>query len=577
VKQLALAPNLSLPIEAVTKKFGFFGQNGTGKTYAAMKLAELMLDAGAQIVVIDPVGKWYGLRLAENGVDPSGIEIPVFGGLHGDIPLESTGGELMADLIVDRGISAILDVSQFDYDAERARFVEHFARRIFNRKKSAPSAIHVFIEEAQEFLPDRPNKGEEKMGREVLRLGKIGRNHGFGWSLITPRPQEITTKARNLSEVVLAFQTNGTHERKAIADWVKEKGADLNVVELLPKLKPGFAHAWSPSWLEFSDTIHINPKRTFDASATPKVGAKAVEARPLGSIDLEKLQKAMASTIERAKADDPKELRKEVAALRRQLEGKSGKVVEKPVVDQHAIDRAVARAIANERKRLAPVLARLQRIATAVTTLDLPAAVGALAQFVAETVTVAPVSQEPNRTAVAAPIRSVERVRPPTEQRPLVDGLSGAQQKILNAVATLNELGVEQPSLVQIALFVGVSHTTGSYQQNVRDLAEQFHYLDRGKGQVNLTASGRKIARADVDRDPIEFWKQKLPGAQSKLLSLILEHAPISKEELAGKAGVSHTTGSYQQNLRDMRTYGIIDIESGQVAPSELLFPHAYA
>src|SRR4051794_14879338 len=83
VKKLELAPNLALPIDAVTKKFGFFGQNGSGKTYGAMKLAELMLDAGAQIVVIDPVGKWYGPRLAADGKTPSGIEIPIFGGLHG--------------------------------------------------------------------------------------------------------------------------------------------------------------------------------------------------------------------------------------------------------------------------------------------------------------------------------------------------------------------------------------------------------------------------------------------------------------------------------------------------------------
>jgi hypothetical protein len=290
-KKLELAPNLSLPIEAVTKKFGFFGQNGSGKTYGAMKLAELLLGA--------------------------------IGGLHGDIPLESTAGELVADVIVDRGISAVLDVSQFEYDAERARFVEHFCRRIFHRKKAAPSAIHIFFEEAQEFLPMSPQRGEEKLVHEALRLGKIGRNYGFGWSLITPRPQEITTKARNLSEVVLAFQTNGTHERKAIAEWVKEKGEDQNVVDLLPKLKPGFAHAWSPSWLEFSGTVHINKKETFDASATPLVGAKAVEAKPLGSIDLAQLQKAMAATIEKRKAEDPAELKKQLAAANgriRQLE-----------------------------------------------------------------------------------------------------------------------------------------------------------------------------------------------------------------------------------------------------------------
>lgn len=52
MKTLKLSADLSLPLDAVTQKFAFFGKNGSGKTYGATKLAELMLSAGAQIVVI---------------------------------------------------------------------------------------------------------------------------------------------------------------------------------------------------------------------------------------------------------------------------------------------------------------------------------------------------------------------------------------------------------------------------------------------------------------------------------------------------------------------------------------------
>src|SRR5689334_14078116 len=109
-KTLRISDTLTLPLEAVTEKLAFLGRTGTGKTYAAMKLAELMLEAGAQVVALDFVGKWYGLRVAGAG-EP--FAIPVFGGLQGDYPLESTGGKLMADLLVDRNISAVVDVSQF--------------------------------------------------------------------------------------------------------------------------------------------------------------------------------------------------------------------------------------------------------------------------------------------------------------------------------------------------------------------------------------------------------------------------------------------------------------------------------
>jgi len=53
---LLLSDRLALPLSAVTEKLAFLGRTGSGKTYGAMKLAELMLDAGAQVGVIDPVG-----------------------------------------------------------------------------------------------------------------------------------------------------------------------------------------------------------------------------------------------------------------------------------------------------------------------------------------------------------------------------------------------------------------------------------------------------------------------------------------------------------------------------------------
>ena len=61
-KSLSFAKHRSLPIEAVTQKFAFLGQSGSGKTYGAGKFVEGLLEAGAQVVILDRVGIWYGLR-----------------------------------------------------------------------------------------------------------------------------------------------------------------------------------------------------------------------------------------------------------------------------------------------------------------------------------------------------------------------------------------------------------------------------------------------------------------------------------------------------------------------------------
>src|SRR5437016_4370226 len=109
--KLHIADGLTLPLDATTQAIAWLGRRGSGKTYGATKLAELFYKAGAQFVALDPVGVWYGLRLAADRKG-KGLEIPIFGGLHGDIPLEPTGGALLADVVVDRGVSAVVDVSQ---------------------------------------------------------------------------------------------------------------------------------------------------------------------------------------------------------------------------------------------------------------------------------------------------------------------------------------------------------------------------------------------------------------------------------------------------------------------------------
>ncbi len=53
--KLHISKSLSLPIDAVTQKFGILGRTGSGKSYFATKLCEEMLDAKAQIVALDVI------------------------------------------------------------------------------------------------------------------------------------------------------------------------------------------------------------------------------------------------------------------------------------------------------------------------------------------------------------------------------------------------------------------------------------------------------------------------------------------------------------------------------------------
>lgn len=69
------------------------------QTYASMKYVEELYRAKVQVVVVDPVGVWSGLRTGADG--GKGLDIPILGGQHGDIPLEAGAGKLIAGLVAD--------------------------------------------------------------------------------------------------------------------------------------------------------------------------------------------------------------------------------------------------------------------------------------------------------------------------------------------------------------------------------------------------------------------------------------------------------------------------------------------
>ena len=220
---LHLSRELDLPLDAITERLGFLGQSGSGKTYAAMRLAELMLEVGAQIIAVDPVGPWWGLRAAADGKGP-GFPVHVFGGIKGDVPLTPEAGALVADVLVDKGISAVLDVSDFTI-GQMHHFLVDFAERFFDRKKRSPTPVHVFWEEAHTFIPQQlpPDPKAALMLNRVERIIRVGRNYGIGSSLISQMPQSVNKKSLNQIACLFAMRTLGPQERKAIGTWFDER------------------------------------------------------------------------------------------------------------------------------------------------------------------------------------------------------------------------------------------------------------------------------------------------------------------------------------------------------------------
>jgi hypothetical protein len=579
--KIELSPDLKLPLDAVTQTFAFLARRGAGKTYGASKLAEEFATAGAQVVVLDPVGVWWGLRLAANGKD-KGIDIPVFGGEHGDIPLEPTGGALVARAIVEHGISVVLDVSHFR-KGQRKQFCTDFAEELFHLKKKHRSPMHLFVEEAQVFVPQKTFHGDERMLGAFEDIIKLGRNYGIGATLISQRPQAVNKDVLNQTECLVVLQTNGKQERTALAAWMTEKDVDFSMLDELPKLEQGDAFVWSPSWLKTFKRIHIAKKWTFNASATPEVG-KATAERHLGAIDLGALEAAMKETVARAKADDPKALRAELAQLRAEV-AKGAKAMPAPAakVDTKRVEVPVLKE--SEIRRLESAAGRMVEAAE---TLEghadkLRAAADQVLGKMA--VVVAPVPAPRQVAATPIPRRApVIRPRPAGVGAAAVDvgGLSGPQQRILDALAWWEAFGQPDPVRVAVATIAECSSKSSAYLNNLGALRSRGLIDYPRDGRVTLTDAGR--AGANQPNIPLTNEAMQaaalaaVTGPQAAILRVCISAYPNAHERqyIADAAGTSATSSAYLNNLGALRTLGFIDYpSSGQVAATDMLFPAA--
>lgn len=577
-----ISDDFALLANAITQKLAWIGTSGGGKTYGATAFAESLWNQGGQFIVIDPVGVWYGLRLEKGGKKPSHINIPVFGGLHGDVPLEATSGALIADLIIDKGICAIIDVSQFEFDTDKARFATAFAARFFFRKKAAPSAVHVFLEECQEFVPQVPQRGEERMLHEFTRMQKIGRNFGIGMSLITQRPQEVSKRVLNLSSTLFAFRTTGAHEREAIERWMKDNRVkEENFLDTLPSLETGSPHVWSPEWLKISKVVKILPKKTFDASATPEIGAKSV-VRHLAPIDLEKIKTEMAATIEKAKQEDPKLLRAEIVRLTAEL----GK--QKPMTDEQLqkISRPIAERVAKE---------EIERHLVAFRTVEqgyknllenwknydagIMDIVNNMTIALRERMKHRPsknpgVSYKP--TPIVAPVaqpvvsKKAEADARKDSTAQVVDAGYGAVALKAGARTVLHNLVLRHPTLLskqQIGTLSGFKPSGGTFGSYISNLRVAGLIVEKD-GMFGVTQAGLAFPLdAETPKSAEErrtMWRDRLKEGARKMFDVIVDEYPnyITKEELGERLTMIPTGGTFGSYISNMKTAGIIEVTS---------------
>lgn len=584
-KVIEVSKDLSLPIDLVTQTVAILAKRRSGKSYTARRLSEQLLKAEQQIVVVDPKGDQWGIRHSADGKN-EGYPIIILGGEHGDLPLEVNAGEVVAKLVVEERVSVLLDLSAFR-KYEIATFMAAFLENLYRLKAQEiyRTPVMVVCDEADAIAPQKPQANEARMLGAIEDIVRRGGQRGIGTILITQRSAVLNKNVLTQAQMLIVLRLIAPQDIAAMKAWVDVHGTPEEAKELigsLPSLPVGDAWFWSPGWPDEAGIFkrtHVLPIETFDSGATPKAGEKKVIPKKPADVDLNALQKQMAATIERAKFDDPKELKKKIAELERQLQTTSTKD------HARALEKAVIERDMQWKKKMAEAqreISRLGRICAKVAALvnDYGTVLNVQSNSLTPVDTVARIHHEQvtaAEKAMATQVFTKPYVGITADIKPDGD-LSGPEQRIIDAIAWMESVEITEPEQTAVAFLAGYKVGGGAFNNPKGSL--------RGKGYIEYV-SGNKIKLTEVGREKANFPNavlspeelqrkvlERLPGPESKLLTVLLEVYPetITNEELAKRTEYAVGGGAYNNPRGRLKTLGLIEYVNGGVRARDILF-----
>ena len=392
----------------------------------------------------------------------------------------------------------------------------------------------------------------------------------------------------------------------AATDWIKSEVSPefaREVGEALPSLPVGTAFVCSAS-LGIGQRIEVRLRQTFNSGATPAPGERKAEPKVLAIVDIERLGREIADAAKRVQESSPEFLQQRIAELERAGKG-DGRVDNGPELAE----------LRSEVSRLGPLAKRVEGLEA-----ELREAENAKQELVATlrdrvkrfengsaAVVRGAATEIPMQPSVAPPVpanslmavsgtpprkRTIEHVKQgePTSLSPGAispagaattnDGLTSSEQKVLDALASLEAVGVETPSKSQLSAFAGYSNPkSGGFAGPAAALVRK-GMMESVGGRAGLTSAGRNAAnkpgRPATTKELQDRIFALLGEGERKLLTLLIASYPetLRRVELAEKAGYSNAkSGGFAAPLARLIELGFAEaVSNGIVRGSQMLF-----
>lgn len=581
---------MKIPPAILAQHLAVLGKTGSGKSSVLRLLVESLLERNERVCVIDPKGDWYGLKSSRDGTK-AGYPVVIFGGAHADVPLNAHAGASVAELVATGNRPCVIDLGGWMV-GERTRFFLDFASALF-RNNAAP--LRLVMDEVHNFAPQGkvldPDAG--KMLHWANRLASEGRGKGITILSASQRPQKVHKDFLTCAETLIAMRVIHVLDRTAIKEWIDGAGDPAmgkEVLATLAAMPRGEGWLWSPEAGIGPERIQFPLFKTYDSFAAPTGETRTLKG--WAEVDLADVKAKLAAVVEEAKANDPKELRKRIADLEKQLY-KSAKPVQ--TVDQAAVDRAVAGAVAardrewqaaiKERETIIGSLtgrmAKIEQLAhvngDATPKSETPSSLtvspaGASRTLTDKTGTLASSGQQgalQGNRALPSQVRQTPLGRKPAGGSTNVDLPKGE-------AATLQAL-IQYPDGLrreQLTVLTGYKRSSrDAYLQRLREKG----YVEQTGDLMRATDDGQA---AMPDAAPLPtgdelqaFWLARLPAGEKAILEVLLNQHPntLRRDELDELTGYKRSSrDAYLQRLAAKEL--IVEPNRGEVRATDQLF-----
>ncbi len=532
------------------------GSSGAGKSRAIRKLLEATFGQ-VQHIVIDSEGEFHTLR--------EKFDYILAAKEGGDCPADVKSARLLAERVLELGISAILDISELP-PADRAEFVRIFVESLLKAPKKLWHPVMIVIDEAQRFCPESDNKQLKATKDAIIDLMTRGRKRGLCTVLAAQRISSLSKDAAAECLNKLIGRTSLDIDRDRAGKELGFVGRD-NLA--LRNVEVGEFYAFGPALSQNVTKIRIGDVVTTHPRPGERAALQTAAPERIKAV-LDQLANIPQEAAEEEQSIEA--LQDQIRRLQRELSDALEAGGSNPAAIQAALDDAARqseqdmRSAVDEIARLQDEVVRARKALMQINELSAQTD-GLLLPEPFKHRPIEPLFENIPRSST--PPSAVTRPASTTPHDRRDSGLGSGEKKVLIAVAQ-NSGGATREELTQLTGFK--RSTRDAYIQRLS--AKGFLEIS-GNGlhatKEGIRALGRDYQPLPTGRALLNHWLQELPDGESQVLKLAASTypRPVTRDRVSEVTGYKRSTrDAYIQRLVARR---LITTDYNGITASKLL------